>query len=324
MGDLPIGREAGRDRCDLCGSADLEERFAATAGGPRPVSRGQAFRCTHGGYGVHGRIVRCRGCGLMWVSPRPAPAEIATRYVEVEDPLYEAEREGRALTFERRLRSLERLVGPADGRRLLDVGAYTGVFVEAARARGWDAVGLEPSRWATATARDRGLPVTQGFLEEGPYPAGSFDLVTLWDVIEHVTAPVATLRLCHEALRPGGTLAVHTMDAGSPAARLLGRRWPWLMEMHLFYFDRSTLRAMLRAAGFEPFDCRAQGRYLRLSYLATRLGAFWPRGGRLLARSLAATGLGRLPVPLNFGDLFTVCARARPASGGPAADSAEA
>lgn len=308
-----------RERCDLCGSADVEQRFADTTGHRQATSRGQAFRCTHGGYGVHGRIVRCRRCGLMWVSPRPAPAEIAARYVEVEDPLYAAEREGRALTFDRHLRSLERLVGPAAGRSLLDVGAYIGVFVEVARARGWDAVGLEPSRWATATARERGLPVTQGFLEDRPFPPRSFDVVTLWDVIEHVTDPLATLRRCHELLRPGGTLVVHTMDAGSSAARLLGRRWPWLMEMHLFYFDRSTLTAMLRTAGFEPRGCRAQGRYLRLSYLATRVGAFWPRCGRLLERAFAATRLARLPVPLNFGDLFTVYATAGPSPDSPPA-----
>jgi len=296
--------------CNLCGSRRFTLRFPAREDHSGGASW-RAFRCTHEGYGSHGDIVRCDGCGLLFAYPCPPAAEIEARYQAVEDPLYEAEREGRVATFERHLHVLQRHTGPPAGRRLLDVGAYTGVFVEQALRAGWDAVGLEPSAWAVRTARARSLPVVQGLIRNPPFPLRSFDVVTLWDVIEHLTDPRGAMRACGELLRPGGWMVVHTMDAGSPAARLLGKRWPWLMEMHLFYFDRQTLERMLSAAGFEPVDTRPRGRRLRLRYLATRVAAFSPRLGWLFEAMLRLVKLEHVAVPISMGDLITCHARHR-------------
>lgn len=297
------------EACNLCGSGRWELRFAASAATAEAGESWHAFRCTHSGFGVHGEIVRCRDCGLVYARERLPAGEIEARYEEVEDPLYDRERDARKLTFRRHLAAIEKLTGPAAGRRLLDVGCHIGVFVEAAAAAGWDARGIDPSAWAVDLARQRGLPVDQGVLERGRYPSASFDVITLWDVIEHLADPLDTLRCCRELLRPGGWIVVHTMDVGSVTARLLGSRWPWLMEMHLYYFDRRTLPAMLEAAGLTPVRTRGQGRYLRLRYLASRLEALAPRLGRPASMLLSRTPLGGIAVPVSFGDLFTYWAR---------------
>ena len=308
----PLGRSSGEVAvCNLCGSESWRVQFPGTVRGTTDAASWHAFRCTHGGYGIHGTIVRCLDCGLIYARERPAASEIEASYEAVEDPLYDEEQEGRKLTFGRHLRALERLTGPAAGRRLLDVGAYTGIFVEVAAQAGWDAQGLEPSAWAADLAQRRGLPVVQGFLRPGVFAPESFDVITLWDVIEHLTDPLGLLRSCRELLVPGGWIVVHTMDAGSLAARLLGRRWPWLMEMHLYYFDRETLPSMLRAAGLAPIQTRSQSRYLRLRYLATRMESFTPALARLTSRLLAGSRLERMAVPVTFGDLFTCWARRR-------------
>jgi len=85
-------------------------------------------------------------------------------YAAVEDPLYLQEREGRVLTFEQHLRPLEKIAGPANGRKLLDVGCYIGVFLEIAAKHGWEAYGIEPSQWAAEQARKNGLNVVHGTL----------------------------------------------------------------------------------------------------------------------------------------------------------------
>jgi 2-polyprenyl-3-methyl-5-hydroxy-6-metoxy-1,4-benzoquinol methylase len=295
--------------CNLCSADNAFVRFPSTLPPARSKNDWSAYRCTHSGYGVHAPIVQCRHCGLIYTNPREDGPSIVETYEAVQDPLYVEEREGRVLTFERHLRPLERLTGPPAGRALLDVGAYTGVFLEIATRHGWEAIGVEPSRWAVEEARKQGLNVLQGTLSSVDLAAGSFDVVTMWDVIEHLTNPLEELRRAYHFLKPGGLLVAHTIDIGSPFARLMGNRWPWLMEMHLFYFTRRTLRAMLERAGFSVQGIRAQGRYLRLGYLMSRVTALAPRLGGPAERLVNRLGLRRVPVAVNLGDLCTAYAR---------------
>jgi ubiquinone/menaquinone biosynthesis C-methylase UbiE len=213
------------------------------------------------------------------------------------------------LTFEKHLKPLEQMTGPPDGRSLLDVGCYTGVFVEIAEHHGWEAWGVEPSRWAVTQAQGRELHVVQGTLATADLPDAYFDVVTLWDVIEHLTDPHATLQQTLRLLKPGGLVAIHTIDIESPSARLMGAHWPWLMEMHVHYFSHRTLRMMLEHCGFQMISASPQGRYLRLGYLMNRLGALIPLMGRPAEWLVTKLRLRGLSVPVNLGDLFTAYAQ---------------
>lgn len=300
--------------CNLCGAEDGAVRYPSTIGEGQDGDW-RAFRCTHCGYGRHHTIVQCQRCGLVYTDPRPERRDILETYQAVEDPLYLEEREGRVLTFEHHLKPLEHLTGPPDHRPLLDVGCYTGVFVEIAARHGWDAWGVEPSRWAVEQAQAQGLHVVQGTLDTAGLPEEYFDVVTMWDVIEHVTDPSGTLRRVHRLLKPGGLMVVHTIDIESPFARLMGARWPWLMEMHIYYFSRGTLRAMLKQCGFQVLSDRPQGRYLRLGYLMNRVSALVPLVGRPAEWLVTRLGLRRWAVRVNLGDLFTAYALKEEAPG---------
>ena len=138
-----------------------------------------AFRCTNPGYGHHPQIVQCHHCGYVYANPRWDAAELVGAYAAVEDQTYLEERTGRELTFSKHLQSLERRSGGANGRELLDVGAYIGVFVEAARTAGWEAMGVEPSQWAAKVAQDDGLPVIEGTMDAEALHGRRFDVVTI-------------------------------------------------------------------------------------------------------------------------------------------------
>lgn len=294
-------------KCNLCGGDEWLVRYPATMNGSGLSV--EVFRCTSPSYGQHAQIVQCRHCGLVYANPRWSDEELMAAYTAVEDHTYLSEREGRILTFRKHLEALERYTGPADGRSLLDIGAYIGVFVETAQAAGWDAWGVEPSEWAAAEARKRGLNVITGAQDAPVLQGRQFDVVTMWDVIEHVDDPATELARAYQLLRPGGWLVLHTMDVDSAAARIMGRRWPWLMDMHLYYFSQATLAQMLVQQGFEVVWSGAQGRYLRLGYLASRVQAWNQTLGRLTAKLVKGLGLGEIAIPVNFGDLFTVYAR---------------
>lgn len=303
--DTPI---VERVACNLCGADDARLVLPSTI--PYHLNgHWEPFRCTYAGFGEHLDIVQCRRCGLRYCNPRFTQAETLARYASVEDPLYVEQLPGRLLTFERRLARFERVAGPPAGRRLLDVGAYTGACVKVAAARGWDAYGLEPSRWAVREAQRMGLDVRQGTLDSAPPEPGSLDVVMMWDVIEHFADPLGELRACARALRPGGWIVIHTMDADSLFARLMGKRWPWLLEMHVYYFTRRTMAAMLGKAGFTVERITAEGRFLRLGYLVTRLEPYSRRLARLAGWAVRQLGLELRAVPVNFGDLMTVYAR---------------
>jgi len=298
--------------CNLCGSTRTRLVFPNTIPDRKQPQGMEAFRCTSSGYGRHHAIVKCSECGLVYSNPRWDDSELMDSYETVQDPLYLQEREGRVLTFEQHLRPLEEITGPANGRRLLDVGCYIGVFLEIAAKHGWDAWGVEPSQWAAEQAGRLGLNVIGGTLEGANLPDESFDVVTLWDVIEHVADPIGEIRRVHRILKAGGLIVIHTMDINSLFARVMGPRWPWLMEMHIYYFSQRTMAAMLEKAGFAVTRSGPQGRYQTLGYLGTRFTALFGRLGRPVEWALNATRLRQTTVPINLGDLFTVYAKVNP------------
>lgn len=297
--------------CNLCGHDDWKVRFPATTSNNGQLQV-EAFRCTHPGYGEHLQIVECLSCGLVYANPRWQPETLLAAYEAVEDETYVLERSGREKTFARHLADAELVIGPANGRRLLDVGAYIGVFVETAAATGWDAYGVEPSAWAAAEAARHGVPVLHGTLESPELAGRQFDVITMWDVIEHFDDPAAEIERARDLLVPGGWIIVHTMDVESPLARLMGPRWPWLMDMHLTYFSRQTLAALVERNGFAVAQVAPQGRYLSMGYLATRLGGISEGLGQATSRLVSAAGLEDKSVPVNFGDLITLYAQRLP------------
>jgi 2-polyprenyl-3-methyl-5-hydroxy-6-metoxy-1,4-benzoquinol methylase len=294
--------------CNLCGARDVRLIYPSTLTNLTPNA--EDFRCTSAAYGVHPPIVKCNVCGLMYANPRWESSVVNENYSVVQDPTYVEEREGRVLTFSRNLKPFESLIASqSQTRRLLDVGCHIGVMVELAKQGGWDAWGVEPSQWASEQARSRGLHVITGTLNHAEVPENYFDVVTLWDVVEHLTDPAAELRNVHRVLKPGGIFAIHTIDIESPFARFMGKRWPWLMEMHLYYFSPHTLGKMLEKNGFQVIRSSAQGRYLRLGYFITRIEPYSKLLYRLLNFFVSKLNLGSLAIPVNFGDLFTIYAR---------------
>ncbi|HSB19966.1 MAG TPA: class I SAM-dependent methyltransferase [Anaeromyxobacteraceae bacterium] len=286
--------------CYLCGGSRIALRFPARGEG---VADHRAFSCTSFGHRRHPPIWACAECGLLFQSPRPSEADLLAAYGNVEDPIYLAERENRYLTFRRAVR----LLGPPRGLRLLDVGAYCGFFVDVAREAGWAAEGLELSRWAAAHARSLGLAVRNETLEERARSGARYDVVTMWDVVEHLADPRRDLGHAFRLLRPGGRLAVSTIDARSAVARLLGSRWPWLMDMHLFYFDRRNLPALLEGLGFRVLERRDYVHTVSAGYLLRKVEASFPAAG-WLARAARRAVPGRLPVPVSLGDNMVVIA----------------
>jgi 2-polyprenyl-3-methyl-5-hydroxy-6-metoxy-1,4-benzoquinol methylase len=293
------------DACYLCKGGRLRMKFPARGGGQSEGAA--AYNCTSFGHRSHPPIWECEDCGMLFQWPMRSAQELLSAYQGVEDPLYVAEKENRYHTFRRVVRAL----GPPLGRTLLDVGAYCGYFLDVAREAGFRPEGLELSHWAAGHARSLGFTVHGVPLAELAARGVQYDVVTLWDVVEHFADPRAELEAAFRLVRPGGRIYLSTIDAGSLVARLLGGQWPWLMDMHLFYFGRSTLATLLEGVGFHVKDTRTYTHIISADYLLRKVGAsFRPAAPVLeLARRVVP---GAWAIPFNLGDNMLMAAE-RPA-----------
>jgi len=201
--------------------------------------------------------------------------------------------------------------------RLLEVGAYSGLFMEAAQRRGWKVEGIEPSRWAVEEARRRGLRVIQGGLDDAIGDlAGEYDVVALWDVLEHLPDPKGALAQLNSLLRKDGVLCLCTLDIDSWFPRLTRHRWPWIVDMHLFYFSRGLLERWLGEAGFEVVAVTPYRHYVSSEYLVEKAAALLPGWLGPLAKAARAAAPRRFYVPMQLGDVkLFVCRKVTDAVG---------
>jgi 2-polyprenyl-3-methyl-5-hydroxy-6-metoxy-1,4-benzoquinol methylase len=291
------------ERCQLCGGAERAVRFQ------------------DGPY----RVVECSGCGLMYVTPRLQGEALRAVYDEgywkssspkqrgyadyaSESPLY-------LKTFGKRMTLVRRHL-PAKA-RILDVGCAAGFFLRVAQRDGHDVHGVEMSAAIAGEAQkalgsDR---VHVGTLDEaiaakGHAPA-SFDLVTLWDVVEHVPDPQALLRTIRGLIKPGGKLLLETQNVASRWARLLGPRWHHFKhDEHLYHFTPATIRRLLADCGFETLELGAAyaGKYVSFGFLAERAGRLGRVAGWLASPLALLRGVS---LYVNPRDEMIVVAQAR-------------
>jgi 2-polyprenyl-3-methyl-5-hydroxy-6-metoxy-1,4-benzoquinol methylase len=141
--------------------------------------------------------------------------------------------------------------------RLLDVGCAMGLFLEQAKKVGWQVAGVEISEYSAAYAREHlNIDVFVGdmqqLVEDGVISPHSFDVVTVWDTLEHLQDPSGFLATLHRVLRPDGLLFLSTVNIDGVVAKRDGGDWHFFAPPgHLFYFSENTLKGFLKKAGFE-------------------------------------------------------------------------
>lgn len=209
----------------------------------------------------HMRIVRCSACDLVFVNPTFDETHYkrvyaSQAYQEIVRDLGINSHEYRVNRFgAERVRLMSEHLHVPNGRapRYLDVGCSTGFVVEAARDHGWEAIGIDLNPSAIDFGRSRGLDLRAVALEDAGFPAGSFDAVSLFDVLEHLLDPGRTLRACIELLAPGGILFLYVPNFDSASRLLMGANahfiWP---THHLNYYTPTTIRDLMLRQSLTP------------------------------------------------------------------------
>jgi SAM-dependent methyltransferase len=239
----------------------------------------------------------------MQTNPRDDALTLTRIYTQLTDPIYDAEDDNRRHTAWAYAQLMRRYVSPPG--KLLDVGCATGVFTREAQRLGWQATGLEASGWAVARARALAPEVTwvNTPLEQAEFPALSFDVITLWDVLEHVASPTATLRRLHGWLKPNGYFFLNLPNSGSWIARLMGPRWVLLLREHVWYFAPATMRQLLEKTGFRLIRTRPNWVRFSLANIGGRLAQYTGLAGRAGQRLAALPAARHITLTFPMGEM---------------------
>jgi len=254
---------------------------------------------------------RCPCCGLRWWDFARVDAEqlYGEEYFRGSGSAgyddYYALRPGLERTGRMRLGRIASELGLEHG-RLLDVGCGPGFFLAAARAAGWNVEGIEISAAACRFAREElRLPVRCSPVTREAIGQSGFDLVTLWDVLEHLPDPALAIAAAAGALRRGAGLVLSTGDVESLAARVSGARWHlYNFPEHLYFHTERSVRRLLERAGLRVRATRREPIVVSAGYALERLQKTL-LGGR--AR-IKPGWLERVWLPINLWDVMTVYA----------------
>jgi 2-polyprenyl-3-methyl-5-hydroxy-6-metoxy-1,4-benzoquinol methylase len=248
---LLVWEESG---CPLCGRDD--STLLTEAADPTPTT-GAGFRFA---------VVRCRHCELTYTNPRPAAESLAPFYPAHYNPhaLPRKLRESRlpsrfwSRVFGRPCPERRGLLPWPNPGRLLDFGCGGGSFLCEMAGRGWRVTGIDVSPQVVRSIRETlGFDALSGSLPHADLTPGSFDVITMWQSLEHVHRPLEVLRAAYELLVPGGKLIVAVPNYDSLTSEWFGENWFGLdLPRHLTHFTPRTLKQMLQTSGFLVTEVR--------------------------------------------------------------------
>jgi len=295
--------------CNFCGTTDTDILFDADVKKiPKTKEDFINIYSSSSSEVFYERVLRCKKCGFIYLSPRPRRELIINGYSLAQDLRYVSQEKGRQITFKSCLKGIKRLCKEG---RLLDIGAASGIFVKMASNAGYQAFGVEPSVWMCEYAKKHyNASVLPGTLEDAKFEDCSFDIITMWDVLEHVTDPMRTLKEVKRILKPGGLLVINYPRIDDPLARIFGKKWWFLLSIHLVYFTPKTLSAYLELLGFKKVLHKMHFQRLAYDYLVERLNVYSPILSKIAKFPYIIPGFKNILIPY-FSSQYLMISRKR-------------
>jgi SAM-dependent methyltransferase len=238
--------------------ASATEEVTTTGGsqnpGPCPVcGKTGAFHWLNAPDRLHGRqekysLVRCPACSIVWLDNPPAPEEMHLNYTDAYDKLISAAGQNSPRRWGFRLEAIGQ---HKQSGALLDLGCSSGSFLELMRSQSWKLYGIEMSAEVARTAETKsGAQVFVGSILDAPFQPASFDVITSFDVLEHLYEPRRVMARVSEWLKPGGIFYVLVPNIDSAEGRVFGSYWHGLeLPRHLFHYSPTSLRFLAKTAG---------------------------------------------------------------------------
>ncbi len=277
------------DKCRVCGSSNFKKKFKK----------------------YNFWIVECQDCSLIITNFSPDKNFYQDFYkkdyfIQGENKRsyddYSTEKKSLNQTFKCRIDSLS--IKKESQGNALDFGCAYGYFLQQMPSS-WNKFGIEISSHAAQKAKKNNpdASIKIGKLESNTFPREKFDLITMWDVIEHLNNPKQDLKIIFDLLKGSGRFALSTGNVNSLLAKILGKKWHlYNPPQHLSYFSPKTIKTLLSSIGFSDIQISHPPAYYPLSYLSHKLGSLYD-----LKLSIPKK-INSLVVPVNLWDIMKVTA----------------
>ncbi len=235
---------------------------------------------------------RCPICGLISTYPIPDSVTIEKHYTQgFNEGNYRLRLEYSrqyASVYQADIKIIERKLAAYNlniqGLKVLDIGCFTGDFLELIQKRGADVCGLELQSQAVEIASQR-LPgcIFKADIFSNDFPQMQFDIITMFSLLEHVVDPVRLLTQATELLKSGGVLMIQTPAGDSPPARIMGKYWPpYIPIEHFHYFSTKAFIAILNKLGYEDISFKSQWKWLPIEYVYNMFQTYGPALHKML------------------------------------------
>lgn len=221
-------------------------------------------------------VYKCTECGLGFQHPLPSKERIRKYYQESVYPSVWGEHSGsfgkmKKITYKWIFSHLPK----GGGKKLIDIGTGYGFCLAEAKKRGYKALGIEPStQLAKIAKKESGVKVINKFIEDAKLRNDFYDVVCIFDTIEHLENPLLSFQQVVNLVRKKGYIVITTPDFESWSAKVLEKYWFHLKDEHYYYFSCKQLSRFLRKNGFRIVKCIPQKRPLTLAYLENHLQTY--------------------------------------------------
>ena len=258
------------------------------------------------------QLVKCLGCGLVYINPQINSEVILESYTEATDPKFTSQNPLRIRTFRKFFYHwIKRAqIKPTVKKKILDVGCAAGSFPKVVKDMGFSVVGVEPSKYlCNFGQREYGLDLRQGTLHEQNFSEEEFNIVSMFDVIEHLDQPGYVLEEIKRILLSDGHLIVNYPDYDSWPRKLMGTKWPFFLSVHLFYFTPQSIRQILEKHGFQVVRIEPYFQTLELGYVLERAGQIF-YFAKWVEKAVKTLGLGQIPFKYYLGQTLVTAKKA--------------
>jgi 2-polyprenyl-3-methyl-5-hydroxy-6-metoxy-1,4-benzoquinol methylase len=267
-----------KKKCPNCFSNSYEIIYKSSY--PVNISKKELKQlyCSSSESRLNEQLVSCSKCNLIYINPTVNKKIILNSYINAKDTTFISQNKYRVLTFERNFKKILNLLslGSRKNLKVLDVGCAGGAFLIAAKKLGFSAVGIEPSKWLASFAKKTyKLNIKPGTLSSVPIKKNSIDILTMWDVLEHLVDPDNEVKRISYILKKSGILVINYPNYSSFARLLLQKKWPFFLSVHLTYFTPKTLEDFFKRRGFVKQFEYPYWQCLELGYVLKRASKYF-------------------------------------------------